>query len=92
MKCKKIKCHQSVTLNAKENLGFSRGIMPGFPKGIDIELDLTVNAFKITHGDDVVYVSKENVPFFELEPVSNAQTTPVTKRKKTADELVDSVF
>lgn len=89
MKIAKIKVHQSVHFCGRENLGFMAGQMPGFPKGIEIDYDSALNAFKVSYDDKAVYVTKENVPYFEV-----AEVKPVAKVKKSksVDELVDSVF
>ena len=81
MKIKKIKCHQSVTFEGRENLGFTAGVVNGYPKGLSITYEPELRAFRIEHGTSCIHVNRENVPYFEVDGVTVLTESATTKRK-----------
>ena len=89
MKIRKIKCHQSVTFNGKENLALTSVEIPGFPGGCEITYNADLQSFHVKHKDKEVWVPKENVPFFEAEPVVE---TKRGRPPKSLDALIDAAL
>lgn len=80
MKIKRIKCHQAVHFEGRENLGFTAGMVNGYPKGLTITYDEALRTFKVMHGENHVMVTRENVPYFEVDGITVINES-ATKRK-----------
>lgn len=86
MKITEIRCHNSVTFRLMEHLAFkTQEPSQKYPKGLEIDFVPELNSFHVKHGNESVFVSKENVPFFlgELDEGATRRGTQKVHSQKT---------